>query len=240
MRKPPDLRNQLTTASSNGQQATKVVRMYDNATLNLMGLDELATSADVEHLTTMSSLGFREALAEQVLTSANVHPNRDADLGCGLGNAAILIARRIGSLVAAFDIAHELLSEANRRANKIGVNRKIVFVQCDLRRGMPVELNLIDLLIISAAGDLFGNLHDFLESPYLAKFDGNVLWLDSRGIDPTEARETITDGTAKLSSAWKLLAEANERSTAIISDRLRPPKSYAVTTRALLIARTTL
>lgn len=59
--------------------------------------------------------------------------DRVVEAGCGWGALALHMAKCYGASVRAFNISHEQIVEARRRANEMGLTRKVEFVEDDYR-----------------------------------------------------------------------------------------------------------
>lgn len=80
---------------------------------------------------------------ERLLRMADVAPGQlVADLGCGTGYTARVLAER-GANVIALDIDRELLVKARARASKSGVAEKVNFIQADVHR-LPFKEGTFD------------------------------------------------------------------------------------------------
>jgi ubiquinone/menaquinone biosynthesis C-methylase UbiE len=76
-----------------------------------------------------------DAETEQVLNLAMVDraaPLKVADIGCGTGASAVLLARLLNAHITAVDFIQDFLDELNERAEKAGVADRIATLACSM------------------------------------------------------------------------------------------------------------
>ena len=87
--------------------------------------------------------GFSKQLISNI---TELPPNpRIADIGCGTGAGALLLASRFRSKVRAVDFSREFLNELKERAKQQGIGRLIETIECDMG-SLDWEPESIDLL----------------------------------------------------------------------------------------------
>jgi phosphoethanolamine N-methyltransferase len=98
--------------------------------------------------------GRRTALA--ILALVEIVPGmRVLDVGCGLGGAALLMARRFGAQVQGVDVSRNMLGIAQVRAQQAGLAHAISFAQADiLEYAPPLAYDLVH------SRDAFLHIHD--------------------------------------------------------------------------------
>jgi ubiquinone/menaquinone biosynthesis C-methylase UbiE len=71
------------------------------------------------------------------------------EVGCGIGDGSVYIAKKYNCRVAAVDISEKMLSWAAQRAGREGVGDRITFQKADIRE-LPFEDNRFDAVIVES------------------------------------------------------------------------------------------
>ncbi len=129
----------------------------------------------------------QEAKLEYVCRKLHLQPGeRVVEAGCGWGSLALYMAQHYGVTVKAFNISHQQIEYARRRAREIGLSGRVEFVEDDWRNisgkfdvfvsvGMLEHVGLADYsrlgeVIHSAIGDQGRGLLHFIGRSYKGAF----------------------------------------------------------------------
>jgi ubiquinone/menaquinone biosynthesis C-methylase UbiE len=128
---------------------------------------------------------------------------RIADLGCGTGSTAILLAREFGLDVSALDISAMNIERAVRRAKEAGVS--IRFKQSDVKQ-LPFANNELDAVLAECTFSLFRQQQEVLaEIHRVLKAGGKLAITDMATAGP------LPDDIAAVLAPWTCLADAVEQ-----------------------------
>ena len=215
---------------------------YDADTMNLIGLPQHASEAEIIELTKLPSLGFSPEMAKRTLRTIRSPGHRVLDLACGLGTASVFFALNYGCTVVGLDICAAFLAEARYRTELSGLGGQIKFIRADLRLNLAVDLNWPDLVVASSTGRLFGSASDLLAKLMADGIGAGtlVLWQESRAF-PLMARssdgERLERQPGDSSQAPSVLVESKStESTCRLPDAEGAEQDYKVCSRSLLIA----
>ena len=79
------------------------------------------------------------------------------DLCCGKGGISVQIAKNFGYKVTGIDVMSDFLNEAQKKSNEFKVSHLCHFIEQDVNEYVK-DAHLFDLVILGAAGSIFGSL----------------------------------------------------------------------------------
>ena len=145
------------------------------------------------------------------MTRAIVAPARIAadevvvDAGCGVGGAAIEIARRYGAQVVGVTVSPVQVALARERAERAGIGERVRFLEGDCSTCLPFADHTVDVVVTIEAACHFADKPRFLaECARVLKPGGRVLIVDMLPHDREHYRQ-------QMGHVWLGFSEENMR-----------------------------
>ena len=199
--------------------ADKVAAYYDAHTdpfyLRLWDQHDIHFGLFSEHTTDLQSA--LKAMTHAVVAPATVHAGEYVvDAGCGVGGAALDVAREHGARVLGLTISRRQVEIARGRAQDAGLADRVEFLVADCAVKLPVEDDCVDVIMTIEAACHFADKAGFVRECYRALRPGGRLvgsdWMRVVGahgamVDEALRRVETSWHLAELASAeqWRAL-----------------------------------
>jgi arsenite methyltransferase len=146
-------------------------------------------------------------LTRRTIATMNLHPGASiADLGCGTGTSALMLANELGLEVSAIDLSADNIKRAESRlSSETGQHTRIQFQQADAHE-LPFEDGYFDGVLAECTFSLFSNQQTVLEEvKRVLKPAGQF------GITDMAVGGPLPDDIASVIAPWTCLVDAADQ-----------------------------
>ena len=143
-------------------------------------------------------------LTRRTIAAMNLHPGaRIADLGCGTGTSALMLANELGLEVSAIDLSEDNIKRAESRlSSETGQHTAVQFQPADAHK-LPFEDSYFDGVLAECTFSLFSNQQAVLEEvKRVLKPSGQF------GITDMAVGGPLPDDIASVIAPWTCLVDA--------------------------------
>jgi arsenite methyltransferase len=143
-------------------------------------------------------------LTRRTIAAMNLHPGASiADLGCGTGTSALMLASELGLEVSAIDLSEDNIKRARSRlSSETGQHPRVQFQQADAHE-LPFEDGYFDGVLAECTFSLFSNQQAVLEEvKRVLKPAGQF------GVTDMAVGGPLPDDIASVIAPWTCLVDA--------------------------------
>ncbi len=115
-------------------------------------------------------------IAEQILTSCNIHAGNALDIGCGPGHLATALAMKSDMVVQAMDISPDMIKICGERIDETGLCGRVIPVHGDVS-AIPFDSGSFDLVVSRGSWFFWEDLPKGLSEAYRVLRPGGIAFI---------------------------------------------------------------